>query len=248
MLARKNQLQSNRPSGATALEKSRLNQARTLAQRRHDYAEVAEIDIKLAELAASTIDAPLREERVDMLAKVNERNRKANLEAVRKAELIEAERKRKERKLAASGGTLTPQDPSARLKILPRLFNAATPSSRFVSFYCFLFNLLRASLFVSPSDSCFYLCPQARNTKCDWNTSTGFTACDASATFGALGADEWNQDIRGDGHRVHRSRPRRLLEWLPFVTVTMYTLSIAVQLHLSRRIYIVFFFCWVKIR
>ncbi|KAG6823259.1 hypothetical protein H0H93_003955 [Arthromyces matolae] len=51
------------------------------------------------------------------------------MEAVRKAELAEAERKRRERKLAASG-TATPVDPSARLKIKPRLFDIATPTSR----------------------------------------------------------------------------------------------------------------------
>src|ERR1700759_3729444 len=70
-------------------------------------------------------------EEEDKLAKVNERNRKANLEAVRRAELAEAERKRKERKLAAMhGGELrpsTPHDPSARLKTVPKVFAAATP-------------------------------------------------------------------------------------------------------------------------
>ncbi|KAF5384178.1 hypothetical protein D9615_003169 [Tricholomella constricta] len=131
MLARKNQLNSNKPTGLTTIEKSRLNQARTLAQRRHDYTEVAEIDAKLAELAAVTIDRqPRRDEAMDMLAKVNERNRKANTEAVRKAELAEAERKRRERKLGAASGTNTPVDPSARLKIKPRLFDAATPTTR----------------------------------------------------------------------------------------------------------------------
>ena len=67
-----------------------------------------------------------------MLAIVNERNRKANLEAVRKAELIDMERKRKERKIAAQAGSRpgTPnplQDPSARLKTTPRLFSTASP-------------------------------------------------------------------------------------------------------------------------
>lgn len=133
MLARKSQLQNNKPAGLTTMERSRLNQARTLAQRRQDYAEVAEIDAQLAELAATTTERHNpREDDVDLLAKVNERNRKANLEAIRKAETVDAERKRKERKLAAAGGVPTSNDPSARLKILPRLFNAATPTTRFV--------------------------------------------------------------------------------------------------------------------
>lgn len=130
MLARKSQLQTNKPAGLTTMEKSRLNQARTLAQRRHDYAEVAEIDAQLAELAASTTERHIREP-VDLLAKVNERNRKANMEAVRKAEIAEAERKRRDRK----HGKLTTDDPSARLKTIPRLFNANTPTTRFVLFF-----------------------------------------------------------------------------------------------------------------
>ncbi|KAG6827815.1 hypothetical protein H0H92_010393 [Tricholoma furcatifolium] len=115
MLARKNQLNAKM-------------QARTLALRRNDTAEVAEIDLKLAQLTAAQPSQPQKDSS-DLLAKVNERNRKANMESIRKAELAEAERKRRERKLAASG-TATPVDPSARLKIKPRLFDAATPTSR----------------------------------------------------------------------------------------------------------------------
>lgn len=131
MLARKNQLNKKTTAISATMEKSRLMQARTLAQRRNDYNEVAEIDAKLAELVTSQ---PAKDETVDLLAKVNERNRKANMEAVRKAELAEVERKRRERKLVASG-TATPVDPSARLKIKPRLFDIATPTSRFVFSY-----------------------------------------------------------------------------------------------------------------
>lgn len=133
ILARKNNLQAGKPSAQFAtMERSRLNQARTLALRRQDYTEVEVIDQQLSELPA----VATREEDIsDMLAKVNERNRKANLEAVRKAELQEAERKRRERKVQAARavGTPTPQDPSARLKTVPKLFNSI---SRFVFFHC----------------------------------------------------------------------------------------------------------------
>ncbi|KDR77150.1 hypothetical protein GALMADRAFT_246379 [Galerina marginata CBS 339.88] len=130
MLARKNQLQGTKNTGLSALERSSLNQKRTLAMRRHDHAEVAEIDVMLAEDAANAPE-PVRSGDSDMLAKVNERNRKANMESVRKAEVFEAERKRRERKLASqNGGTSTPIDPSARLKILPRTFNSNTPTTR----------------------------------------------------------------------------------------------------------------------
>ena len=105
------------------LERSRLMQVRTLALRRQDYAEVAEIDVKLEE-ANKTSSPPVKQhDGVDLLAKVNERNRKANVEAVRRAELAETERKRRDRKLATrNGGTPTPSDPSARLKTLPKTF------------------------------------------------------------------------------------------------------------------------------
>lgn len=88
------------------LERSRLLQMRTLAQRRRDYNEVEEVDKKLAELNAQ-YGAPKEpeSESEDVLAKVNERNRKANIEAVRRAEAAEAERKRRERKLALAAAT-----------------------------------------------------------------------------------------------------------------------------------------------
>jgi len=131
MLARKSQLQiSSKPTGMTTMERSRLNQARTLAHRRNDWNEVAEIDAKLAEEAARTSgkEQPSKTNNVqDLLAKVNERNRKANMDAVRKAEMAEMERKKKGRKLLAQS---TPVDPSARLKTLPRTFNSNTPLTR----------------------------------------------------------------------------------------------------------------------
>lgn len=132
MVARKNQFNQQQSAAAITLERSRLMQAKTLAVRRQDYVEVADIDAKLKELPV--IQAPREEEEeslADKLARVNERNRKANLEGVRKAELLEAERKRRERKLASArgSGVHTPSDPSARLKTIPRTFN---DTSRFV--------------------------------------------------------------------------------------------------------------------
>ncbi|KAL4076824.1 hypothetical protein V8B97DRAFT_1504104 [Scleroderma yunnanense] len=133
MLARKNQLNQQQSAAAITMERSRLVQARTLAMRRQDFTELAEIEAKLKELPVVQTS---REEEVslaDKLAKVNQRNRKANLEAVRRAE-FEAERKRRERKLAASGlsGTATP-DSSAKLKAVTRfpdgISRSATPNA-----------------------------------------------------------------------------------------------------------------------
>src|SRR5882672_10003811 len=117
MLARKGQieLQAGKPTAQSAtMERSRLNQELTLALRRQDAEHVEAIEQQLAELPAPP---GAREEDInDMLAKVNERNRKANLDAVRKSEIQEVERKRRERKLLAAShasGTATPVDPSA---------------------------------------------------------------------------------------------------------------------------------------
>ncbi|KIK97305.1 hypothetical protein PAXRUDRAFT_825064 [Paxillus rubicundulus Ve08.2h10] len=131
MLARKNQLNQQHSAAAITMERSRLMQAKTLAMRRQDYAELNEIEEKLKELPIVQVNREEEESLADKLAKVNERNRKANLEAVRKAELMEAERKRRTRKLAAATGsnTLTPSDPSARLRIIPRTFNKASRST-----------------------------------------------------------------------------------------------------------------------
>jgi RNA polymerase-associated protein RTF1 len=119
MLARKSQINATRHSAASlTMERSRLNQARTLALRRQDYEEMATIDAQLAELAASNPVAQAREDdRTDILAKVNERNRKANLEAVRKAEQAEVERKRRERRLAAAARATASPTPSALLAV-----------------------------------------------------------------------------------------------------------------------------------
>jgi hypothetical protein len=169
MLARKSQL-SNFPSGASlTLQRSSLVQAKTLAIRRQDYAEVVEIDAKLAELPA--LATPARnggeESLNDKLAKVNERNRKANLEGIRKAEMLEAERKRRERKLNASG-TATPADPSARLKTVPRLFNDTI--SRFV--LTIMVDVIWSSVLPLIAS---YLASLAINFKSKWNiTQIGY--------------------------------------------------------------------------
>jgi RNA polymerase-associated protein RTF1 len=131
MLARKRMLsQSGGTPGGGVVEKSRLTAQRTLAIRRQDYDEVAQIDVKIAKLAESA--APV-DQREDVLARVNERNRKANMEAVRRAEVLEAERKRRERKTQRENGQqASVLDPSARLRTIPRLFESATPTSRCV--------------------------------------------------------------------------------------------------------------------
>ncbi|KAJ6481888.1 hypothetical protein C8R45DRAFT_1003367 [Mycena sanguinolenta] len=132
MLARKRQAASSGTSTPLSIaERARLTAQRTLAQRREDFDEVRKIDEQLAALAPphAGTRTPGEEEPADRLARVNERNRKANQEAVRKAEQAATERKRLERKKGVVNGE-KPFDPSARLRTVPRLFESATPTSR----------------------------------------------------------------------------------------------------------------------
>lgn len=133
MIARKNLMNKKQNANAVTLEKARLHQARMLALGRNEHAEVAQIDKQLAALTGeSTLPRPPT--RADELAKLNERNRRANIEAARKIEMIEAERKRKERKLAAAAnGAATP--PPDRLKLLKNadLSRFVLPSLFFLS-------------------------------------------------------------------------------------------------------------------
>ena len=124
MLRRKSQLQGDAgksQANRVTLEKARLVQARTLALRRNDKEEAAMFDAQLAELAVESSPAKPEptEDASALLAKVNERNRKANQEAIRRAELQDAERKRRERRLG------TPVlDSNGRLRTVPRMFNS----------------------------------------------------------------------------------------------------------------------------
>ncbi|KAF9648313.1 hypothetical protein BDM02DRAFT_3115644 [Thelephora ganbajun] len=113
MLARKQMMSSKQSAVSVRMEKSRLTQARTLALRRQELAEVRLIDAQLAELNAANPEAEREDTAADIMAKVNERNRKANLEATRKAEQMEAERRKRERKLAAATRASNSPVPSA---------------------------------------------------------------------------------------------------------------------------------------
>jgi len=132
MLARKQMMSSKQSLVSVRMEKSRLTQARTLALRRQDMAEVRSIDSQLAELNAANPEVGREDTTTDIMAKVNERNRKANLEATRKAEQMEAERRKRERKLAAAARASNSPAPSAlvALKIGISRYVAVVPSTR----------------------------------------------------------------------------------------------------------------------
>ncbi|KAF8678095.1 RNA polymerase II C-terminal domain phosphoserine binding [Rhizoctonia solani] len=93
MMERKAALKQQ-PSHAQLLqEKSRLNQARNLAISRRDAAEVAELDVKIAELEVLAVGVT-RDQEEDQWAKVNERNRRLNLEQTKRAEALAAAKRK----------------------------------------------------------------------------------------------------------------------------------------------------------
>lgn len=136
MISRKNQLQKNKPSLQTLLsKKTSLIQARTLAQKRHDYAEADKIKLELEQLEEAHADMiGSRPQQVDRFGAVNERNRQANLDAVRANEEAEKERRKKAAVGAAAmnaghiGGSPAPAvvDLSARVRTLPKIRHEVT--------------------------------------------------------------------------------------------------------------------------
>lgn len=122
MISRKNRLSGKGNANQQYAEKSRMHQERALAAARRDHLEVARLDALINSQAR--ISTPEPNGVMDSLMKVNERNRKANLERVRKAEAAEAEERRRQsglrpgitRKLhsTSTGNTpvLGPQDTS----------------------------------------------------------------------------------------------------------------------------------------
>lgn len=145
MIARKKMMMADKRSiSELTMERARLNQQLHLAQRRQDEEEAFQLREQLAAIEAemtsrnSGLERQQEETLADKLAKVNERNRKANAEAIRNVELREAERRRKE-KLAHANGTATPTtpyDPSARLRTVPKLFNPRLVSCLFLLDAC----------------------------------------------------------------------------------------------------------------
>ncbi|CAE6452650.1 unnamed protein product [Rhizoctonia solani] len=136
MMERKSALKQQ-PSHAQLLqEKSRLNQARNLAISRRDAAEVSELDAKIAELEVLA-SGVTREQEEDQWAKVNERNRRLNLEQTKRAESLAAAK----RKALMASRSSTPKsgtpavkpgpNPGANLSAPPDKITPAPPQTTF---------------------------------------------------------------------------------------------------------------------
>ncbi|KLO18877.1 plus-3-domain-containing protein [Schizopora paradoxa] len=100
MLARKQSLHPSKMSATmSTLERSKIMQELNLARKRHDMPEITRLEEKLKAFNEATEGFEAKKE-VDPLALVNERNRLANLEAVRRAEAENAKRRFRDRKAA----------------------------------------------------------------------------------------------------------------------------------------------------
>ncbi|KZV72561.1 hypothetical protein PENSPDRAFT_353582 [Peniophora sp. CONT] len=113
MLQRKRDLSGGMTIQEQRIRRAELQQARNHALKYNDHAELLKLDQQLAALGVTTqpsTPAPAADDSAARWAKVNEQNRKANKEAVRKIEQAEAERKKKERELRrlAASRTATP--------------------------------------------------------------------------------------------------------------------------------------------
>lgn len=86
----------------STLERSKIMQELNLARKRQDMPEVVRLEEKLKAFNEIN-DAFAAKEKVDPLALVNERNRLANVEAVRRAEAENAKRRFRDRKSALAG-------------------------------------------------------------------------------------------------------------------------------------------------
>ncbi|KAG9045417.1 hypothetical protein FS837_006350 [Tulasnella sp. UAMH 9824] len=127
MIARQKELKKKITAGELYSKKASLNTQRMLALKRGERDEVAKIDAQLAALDATwKPDAGNNSGSEDVLAKINERNRRANLESMRKADLELAKRKRD----AAAGGAVAAL--SARVKTVVKTrydSRSGTPSA-----------------------------------------------------------------------------------------------------------------------
>lgn len=134
MIAKNNRTSVRAARSSTAMERAELVQMRTLAQRRRDFADCAQIDARLAELDEKiALEAPsVAEVKEDVLAKVNERNRQANRDGVRKAEAAEAERKRKAW-IARAAANSRPGTPGNLKSVAPFFYRVRNTNLEFSS-------------------------------------------------------------------------------------------------------------------
>ncbi|BGO91299.1 hypothetical protein NBRC10512_007036 [Rhodotorula toruloides] len=116
-LAKKNK----QPGGAAA--RVRLKMQRDHAMQNGDIEKAAELSAQLAEL-----EGPAAGD-IDLTKRINDRNRAANREEVKRAEARSQEERRKISEALQRGDTSVKVDPSARVKTMPRLNYDSRPQT-----------------------------------------------------------------------------------------------------------------------
>ncbi|KAG5361151.1 RNA polymerase-associated protein [Yarrowia sp. C11] len=124
MVRRRSKLSAGRGANAV-IERAVLENRRQIAEDQGDEDEMAKIDGQLAELEARNVPKPISSQK-DHFAEVNARNRKANQESIRKAELVDLEARRK----AAMNTSGVTADPFSRLKTTVKIFHQSAEEIR----------------------------------------------------------------------------------------------------------------------
>lgn len=133
MIRKRQSLAGGAGGGSTGTDivvtKSMLQEQRAVALERNDFDALEEIDHKIEQIER-VMNKNKRRSELDKLAKVNERNRRRNLDEIRRAEIRAQEQRRKALKEPNAGAA---SDPFSRHRTLPRLFyesksQSATPA------------------------------------------------------------------------------------------------------------------------
>jgi RNA polymerase-associated protein RTF1 len=121
MIKRRQELTGNTLGANTVIEKSMLQQKRAIAVENGRLEELEEIDRQIEDIDR-ILNKTKRRVDMDKLAKVNERNRKSNLEEIRRAEVLAVETRRKE----ALNHKSNSSNPFNRLRTSARIFYEST--------------------------------------------------------------------------------------------------------------------------
>lgn len=128
MIQKRQKFSENSLGANAVIEKSMLQQQRVIAMEKGDFKEVESIDERLDNIERSIQRNQRQADTgMDKLAKVNERNRRSNVERVRKAEIKANENRRK-----AAMGQDVASDPFSRLRTSAKTFYESnrTPKER----------------------------------------------------------------------------------------------------------------------
>lgn len=115
IIKRRQALSSDSFGANTVIEKSMLQQKRQIALENGDFTAVDDIDNQIASLDR-ILNRNTKRAEIDRLARVNERNRRANMDDIRKAEVIAHEARRKAELVKDTS------NPFARLRTSARIF------------------------------------------------------------------------------------------------------------------------------